>query len=136
MSTPEDNHSDQDKCRENHISDKVHPMDALTATKPGVFVLDIKTIPAFFHHTNQPQHKFLNLLLEITRLFTFKGVPLIGKKNVKSRKNHFIHRPESRHRAIKRKRATAEPTDQPPNLLDIKTIPVLFHITDQPQSCK
>ena len=46
----------------------------------------------------------LKPLLEITRLFTFKGVPLIGKKNVKSRKNHFIHRPESRHRAIKRGR--------------------------------
>ena len=54
----------------------------------------------------------LNLLLEITRLFTFKGVPLIGKKNVKSRKNHFIHRPESRHHTIKRGRATDEPTDQ------------------------
>ena len=87
-------------------------MDALTATKAGVFVIDIKTIPAL-HVTNQPQHKFLNLLLEITRLFTLKGVPLIGKKNVKSRQNHFIHRPESRHRAIKRKRATDEPTEQP-----------------------
>ena len=28
-------------------------MDALTATKPDVFVLDIKTIPALFHPTNQ-----------------------------------------------------------------------------------
>ena len=52
------------------MPDKVHPMDALTATKPGVFVLDIKTIPALSHITNQPRHKFLNLLLEITRLFT------------------------------------------------------------------
>ena len=26
-------------------------MDALTATKAGVFVLDIKTIPALFHLT-------------------------------------------------------------------------------------
>ena len=111
-SVPEDNHADQDEDGGNNIPDKVYPMDALTATKAGVFVIDIKTIPAL-HVTNQPQHKFLNLLLEITRLFTLKGVPLIGKKNVKSRKNHIIHRPESRHRAIKRKRATDEPTDQP-----------------------
>ena len=48
MSTQEEQHSDQDKCRENHIPDKVHPMDALTATEPGVFVIDIKTIPALF----------------------------------------------------------------------------------------
>ena len=33
-------------------------MDALTATKPVVFVLDIKTIPALFHLVNQPQQKF------------------------------------------------------------------------------
>ena len=32
-------------------------VDALTATKPGVFVLDIKTIPALFHLTNQPRQK-------------------------------------------------------------------------------
>ena len=32
-------------------------MDALTATKPVVFVLDIKTIPALFHLTNQPRQK-------------------------------------------------------------------------------
>ena len=32
---------------------KVHPMDALTATKPAVFVLEIKTIPALFHLTNR-----------------------------------------------------------------------------------
>ena len=109
-------------------------MDALTATKPIVLVLDIKTIPAHFHLTNQPQHKFLNLLLEITRLFTLKGVPLIGKKNVKSRKNHFIHRPESRHRAIKRNRATDEPTGQSSqNRRAIKTIPALSYLTNQPQ---
>ena len=75
----------------------------------------------------------LNLLLEITRLFTLKGVPLIGKKNVKSRKNHFIHRPESRHRAIKRKRATGEPTDQTsPNRRAIKTISP-SPLTNQPR---
>ena len=45
---PEEQHADQDKCRENRIPDKVHPMDALTATEPLVFVIDIKTIPAFF----------------------------------------------------------------------------------------
>ena len=33
-------------------------MDALTTTKAGVFVIDIKTIPALFHLTNQPRQKF------------------------------------------------------------------------------
>ena len=46
-------------------------MDALTATKAVVFVIAIKTI----HLTYQPRQKFLNLLLEITRLFTLKGAP-------------------------------------------------------------
>ena len=32
-------------------------MDALTATKAVVFVLDVKTIPAL-HITNQPRQKF------------------------------------------------------------------------------
>ena len=58
MSAPKEQHSDQNKCRENHIPDKVHPMDALTATKPGVFVIAIKTIPALFHLVNQPRQKF------------------------------------------------------------------------------
>ena len=31
-------------------------MDALAATKAGVFVIDIKTIPAL-HIANQPRHK-------------------------------------------------------------------------------
>ena len=56
-SVPEEQHADQDKCRGNDIPDKVHPMDALTATKTGVFVLDIKTIPAL-HITNQPRQMF------------------------------------------------------------------------------
>ena len=51
MSTPEEKHANQNERRENCIPDKVHPMDALTATKPGVFVIDIKTIPAI-HITN------------------------------------------------------------------------------------
>ena len=55
-SVPEEQHTDQDKCRGNGIPDKVHPMDALTATKAVVFVLDIKTIPAL-HITNQPRQK-------------------------------------------------------------------------------
>ena len=55
---PEDQHSDQDKCRGNDIPDKVHSMDALTATKATVFVIDIKTIPALLHLTNQPRQKF------------------------------------------------------------------------------
>ena len=33
-------------------------MDALTATKPVVFVRGINTIPALSHLTNQPQQKF------------------------------------------------------------------------------
>ena len=86
------------------MPDKVHPMDALTATKPGVFVIDIKTIPAL-----QPQHKFLNLLLEITRLFTFKGVPLIGKKNVKSRKTISS---TDRNHDIAQSNADAQPTNR------------------------
>ena len=62
-SVPEEQHADQDKCRENHIPDKVHPMDALTATEPGVFVIDIKTIPALSHFTNQPWHLLYQSLL-------------------------------------------------------------------------
>ena len=54
---PEEQHADQDKCRGNGIPDKVHPMDALTATKPVVFVIDIKAIPALFHLTYQPRQK-------------------------------------------------------------------------------
>ena len=57
-SVPEEQHADQDERGGNGIPDKVHPMDALTATKPGVFVLDIKTIPALSHLTNQPRQKF------------------------------------------------------------------------------
>ena len=41
------------------MPDKVHPMDALTATKATVFVIDIKTIPARFHLTNQPRHSIM-----------------------------------------------------------------------------
>ena len=54
---PEEQHADQDERGGNDIPDKVHPMDALTATKATVFVLDIKTIPALYHLTNQPQQK-------------------------------------------------------------------------------
>ena len=56
-SVPEDNHANQDERGEDCIPDKVHPMDALTATKPVVFVIDIKTIPALFHLINQPRQK-------------------------------------------------------------------------------
>ena len=56
-STPEEQHADQDKCRGNRIANKVIAMDALTATEPGVFVINIKTIPARFHLTNQPRQK-------------------------------------------------------------------------------
>ena len=34
-------------------------MDALTATKPGVFVLGIKIILALFHLTYQPRHSIM-----------------------------------------------------------------------------
>ena len=56
-SVPEDQHADQDEDGGNDIPDKVDPMDALTATKPVVFVIVIKTIPALFHITNQPRQK-------------------------------------------------------------------------------
>ena len=57
-SVPEEQHTDQDKCRGNGIPDKVHPMDALTTMKPVVLVIVIKTIPAIFHITNKPRQKF------------------------------------------------------------------------------
>ena len=50
---PEEQHANQDERGGNDIPDKVHPMDALTATKAGVFVLDTKTILALLHLTNQ-----------------------------------------------------------------------------------
>ena len=56
-STPEEQHADQDEGHGNRRTDKVHPMDALAATKTGVFVIDIKTIPALFHLVNQPRQK-------------------------------------------------------------------------------
>ena len=37
----------------NCTPDKVHPMNALTATKTDVFVIDTKTIPVHFHLTNR-----------------------------------------------------------------------------------
>ena len=39
-------------------------MDALTAAKPGVFVLDIKTIPALSYLTNKPRQKSRSLLYQ------------------------------------------------------------------------
>ena len=57
-SVPEEQHADQDKCRGNNIPDKVHPMDALAATKPVVFLIDIKTIPAPYHLTKQPRKMY------------------------------------------------------------------------------
>ena len=53
---PEEQHADQDEDGGNCIPDKVHPMDALTATTTAVFLIDIKTIPAL-HITNQPRQK-------------------------------------------------------------------------------
>ena len=57
-SVPEEQHADQDEDGGNDIPDKVHPMDALTATKAGVFVIDIKTIPTPYHLTNQPRKMY------------------------------------------------------------------------------
>ena len=57
LSTPEEQHADQDEDGENRIPDKVHPMDALTATKARVLILDIKTIPVLFHLTHQPRQR-------------------------------------------------------------------------------
>ena len=56
-SVSEELHAYQNKCCGNRTPDKVHPMDALTATEPDVFVIAIKTIPAL-HITNQPRQKF------------------------------------------------------------------------------
>ena len=57
-SVSEEQHANQNERGGNCIPYKVHPMDALTATKAGVFVIAIKTIPALFHLTNQPRQKF------------------------------------------------------------------------------
>ena len=62
-SVPEEQHANQNYRGGNDISDKVHPMDALTATKTGVFVIDIKTIPALSHFTNQPWQLLYQSLL-------------------------------------------------------------------------
>ena len=58
LSAPEKQHDDQDEGGGNGIPDKVHPMDALAATKPLVFVNAIKTTPAHYHLANQPRQKF------------------------------------------------------------------------------
>ena len=76
-------------------------MDALTATKPGVFVIAIKTIPTLYHLTNQPRQKF-KLALKVS----------VGDKTGLT--DFVISR-----RATGR--ATDEPTDQPsPNRRGIK----------------
>ena len=49
------------------VPDKVHPMDALTATVAHIFVLDIKTIPALLHITNQPRQNQTIALRRMTR---------------------------------------------------------------------
>ena len=56
-SAPGEKHANQNERGGNDIPDKVHPMDALAATKPGIFVIGIKTIPALLHLTNQPRQK-------------------------------------------------------------------------------
>ena len=79
-SVPEEQHADQDKCRGNGIPNKVHPMDALTATKPVVLVLDIKTIPTLCHLANQPRRKCVKRNPTVAypvvdhRSFTFRTV--------------------------------------------------------------
>ena len=49
-SVPEEQHSDQDKCRGNDIPDKVYPMDALTATKHFVVIFSNIFIHVFTNH--------------------------------------------------------------------------------------
>ena len=49
--------SDPFSLRTSTIHNEIQ-LDALTVTKTGVFVIDIKTIPVLFHLTNQPQQKF------------------------------------------------------------------------------
>ena len=56
-SAPGEKHANQNERGGNDIPDKVHPMDALTGTKTGVFVIDIKTIPALYHLTNRLRQK-------------------------------------------------------------------------------
>ena len=51
--------------------------------------------------------------MEITRLFTLKGVPLIGKKNVKSRK---IISSTDRNHDIAQSNANAQPTNRRSNI--------------------
>ena len=64
MSTPEDNHANQDERGGNGMPDKVHPMDALTATVLVVFVVEIKLV--LFHPRLLHRHcgETLHLLLE------------------------------------------------------------------------
>ena len=57
MSTPEEKHANQNYRRGNGITDKMIAVNALTATKALVFVIDIKTILAL-HITNQPRQMF------------------------------------------------------------------------------
>ena len=57
-STPEEQHADQDEGRGNRVADKMIAVNALAATKPVVFLIDLKTIPALFHLTNLPRQKF------------------------------------------------------------------------------
>ena len=60
MSTPEDNHANQDERGGNGMPDKVHPMDALTATVLVVFVVEIKLVlfhPRLLHrHCSEALH--------------------------------------------------------------------------------
>ena len=56
---PEEQHADQDEGGGNNIPDKVHPMDALTATEPVVFVIDIKTTPHPFSSRQSPAAKIV-----------------------------------------------------------------------------
>ena len=54
MSTPEEKHANQNYRGGNGIPNKVHPMDALTATKAALFVIKIKTIPVLHLTATNP----------------------------------------------------------------------------------
>ena len=106
-SVPEEKHANQDERVGNCIPDKVHPMDALTATKAGVFVIDIKTIPAPFHLTNQPRQ---NQTIALRRMMR-RTLCLNARTPPKNFSSDFeSESPQSMRNEIKRKVQTRSAT--------------------------
>ena len=90
---PEDQHADQDEDAGNGIPDKVHPMDALTATEPVVFILDIKTILAL-HITNQPRQKSSILISGIDKELLKFRLKLFGRRQTELVCRHTNRTPQ------------------------------------------